>query len=59
MQSIFNVYYYYIPKSGGGQNESMFMVKAESDLVAFHVATQQAQARHPGCVVVVKEVRRR
>ena len=58
-QSIFTVFYYYTPKSSNGQHESSFTIRAESDLVAFHIAAQQAQSRHPGCVVVVKEVRRR
>lgn len=59
MQSIFTVYYYYTRNGGSGKNESSFMVKAESDLVAFQIADQQAKAKHPDCVVVVKEVRRR
>lgn len=59
MASIFTVYYYYTRSSDGGRHESTFMVKAESDLVAFHIAEQQAKAKHPDCVVVVKEVRRR
>ena len=59
MNSVFTVYYYYIRKSSGSRQESTFMVKADSDLVAFHIAEQQAKGKHPDCTVVIKEVRRR
>lgn len=56
--SNWKITYYHTPMSGGGKNVSSFSVKAESEATALQLGKMQAEAKHPGRIVVVTEVKR-
>lgn len=59
MQNTFWAKYYYQREGSGSKHTTSIDVKAESELVAIELAKMQAAAKHPGCNVVILEIKKK
>jgi len=57
MQKRYHVKYYYQKQAGSGKNSASFEVRADNQIVALELAKIQAAGKHPGCNVVILELK--